>query len=40
MFEGWKTGISSGAEYTTQNMPGRVKSQGLELISNWIINQI
>ena len=38
VLEGWKTGISSGAEYTTQNMPGRVKSQGLELISNWIIN--
>ena len=37
VLEGWKTECS-GAEYTTQNMPGRVKSQGLELISNLIIN--
>ena len=29
--EGWKTGNSSGSAYTTQNMPGTVKSQGLEI---------
>jgi len=33
--EGWKTGNSSGLAYTTQNLPGVVKSQGLELISKW-----
>jgi outer membrane receptor protein involved in Fe transport len=36
VLEGWKTGDSSGSAYTTQNMPGTVKSQGLELISKWI----
>ena len=35
VLEGWKTGDSSGLEYTTQNMPGTVKSQGLELTSKW-----
>ena len=30
VLEGWKTGSSSGSAYTTQNMPGTVKSQGLE----------
>ena len=39
VLEGWKTGISSGSAYTTQNMPGTVKSQGLELSSNWILNE-
>ena len=38
VLEGWKTGNSSGLAYTTQNMPGTVKSQGLELISKWIPN--
>ncbi len=38
VLEGWKTGISSGLAYTTQNMPGTVKSQGLELITKWYIN--
>ena len=38
VLEGWKTGTSSGSAYTTQNMPGTVKSQGLELSSNWILN--
>ena len=38
VLEGWKTGDSSGSAYTTQNMPGTVKSQGLELISKWIAN--
>ena len=28
VLEGWKTGNSSGSAYTTQNMPGTVKSQG------------
>ena len=34
VLEGWKTGNSSGVNYTTQNMPGTVKSEGIELISN------
>ena len=38
VLEGWKSGNSSGSAYTTQNMPGTVKSQGLELISKWIAN--
>ena len=38
VLEGWKTGTSSGSAYTTQNMPGTVKSQGLELISKWVVN--
>ena len=29
-----ETGNSSGVNYTTQNMPGTVKSEGIELISN------
>ena len=29
VLEGWKTGNSSGLNYTTQNMPGTVKSQEL-----------
>ena len=33
VLEGWKTGTSSGLSYTTQNMPGTVKSQGIELSS-------
>jgi vitamin B12 transporter len=36
--EGWKTGTSSGLAYTTQNLPGKVKSQGIEFISEWIKN--
>ncbi len=36
VLEGWKTGNSSGSAYTTQNMPGEVKSQGLELNSKWL----
>jgi len=36
VLEGWKTGQSSGLAYTTQNMPGYVKSQGLEFMSKWI----
>ena len=35
VIEGWKTGVSSGSAYTTQNMPGTVKSQGLEFTSKW-----
>ena len=38
VLEGWKTGTSSGLAYTTQNMPGTVKSQGLELVSKWNVN--
>ena len=38
VLEGWKTGNSSGSAYTTQNMPGTVKSQGLEFISKWFPN--
>ena len=38
VLEGWKTGANSGSAYTTQNMPGTVKSQGLELISKWVVN--
>ena len=40
LLEGWKTGNSSGADYTTQNMPGTVKSQGLELTSKWKVNNL
>ena len=40
LLEGWKTGNSSGADYTTQNMPGTVKSQGLELTSKWKVNDL
>ena len=39
VLEGWKTGTSSGAAYTTQNMPGTVKSQGLEFVSRWNVNK-
>ncbi len=39
VLEGWKTGNSSGLDYTTQNMPGTVKSQGLEFISNLNFNE-
>ena len=35
VLEGWKTNTSSGANYTTQNADGIVKSQGLELMSAW-----
>ncbi|MBC8304321.1 MAG: TonB-dependent receptor, partial [Pelagibacterales bacterium] len=38
VLEGWEAGNSSGVAYTTQNMPGTVKSQGLELISKWKMN--
>lgn len=34
VLEGWKTGNSSGVDYTTQNMPGTVKSEGIEFISS------
>ena len=37
VLEGWKTGNSSGLAYTTQNMPGTVKSQGLEFNSKWTL---
>ena len=40
VLEGWKTGTSSGLDYTTQNMPGEVKSQGLELVSKWKTNDL
>ena len=30
VLEGWKTGISSGSAYTTQNILGEVRSHGLE----------
>ena len=40
VLEGWKTGDSSGSAYTTQNMPGTVKSQGLEFISKWTANDL
>ena len=29
---------SSGANYTTQNMPGTVKSEGIEFVSNLKLN--
>jgi len=35
VLEGWKDNNSSGANYTTQNADGIVKSQGLELMSGW-----
>jgi len=35
VLEGWKTGNSSGLNYTTQNMHGTVKSQGIEFFSNF-----
>ena len=38
VLEGWKDGTSSGLAYTTQNMPGKVKSKGLEFFSNWKAN--
>lgn len=37
--EGWKTGTSSGVNYTTQNQPATIKSQGLELLSKWNFNK-
>ena len=40
VLEGWKEGSSSGLDYTTQNMPGTVKSQGLELLSKWKTNDL
>ena len=40
VLEGWKDGTSSGVAYTTQNMPGTVKSKGLELISKWKVNNL
>ena len=40
VLEGWKEGTSSGLDYTTQNMPGTVKSQGLELLSKWKTNDL
>lgn len=39
VLEGWKTGTSSGSNYTTQNMPGEVKSQGLEFFSKIVLNK-
>ncbi len=39
VLEGWETGTSSGNAYTTQNMPGNVKSQGLEFLSELIVNE-
>ena len=38
--EGWATGTASGNAYTTQNQPATVKSQGLELISKWHLNNL
>ena len=38
VLEGWETGTSSGLAYTTQNLPGKVKSQGIEFVSEWIKN--
>ena len=38
VLEGWKTGNSSGLNYTTQNMPGTVKSKGFELTSKFKLN--
>ena len=38
VIEGWESGVSSGSAYTTQNMPGTVKSQGLEFASKWSPN--
>ena len=40
VLEGWKSGTSSGVAYTTQNSPGTVKSQGLELTSKWKANDL
>ena len=39
VLEGWKTGNSSGLNYTTQNMPGTVKTQGIEFISSLKFNE-
>jgi vitamin B12 transporter len=36
VLEGWKSGTSGSGTYTSQNMPGEVKSQGIEFISEWI----
>ena len=34
----WADGTASGRAYTTQNMPGTVKSEGLEITSKWKTN--
>ena len=34
----WADGTASGSAYTTQNMPGTVKSEGLEITSKWKTN--
>ena len=40
LLEGWESSTASGAAYTTQNVPGTVKSKGLELTSKWKINDL
>tara|TARA_B100000945_G_scaffold320862_1_gene332463 strand:+ start:1028 stop:2959 length:1932 start_codon:yes stop_codon:yes gene_type:complete len=40
VLEGWEIGTSSGSSFTTQNLPGTVKSQGLELHSKWKTNDL
>ena len=40
VLEGWKNNNSSGVNYTTQNADGVVKSQGLEVISEWKMSEI
>ena len=40
VLEGWKIGNTSGLNYTTQNMPGKVRSHGLEFISQWKKNDL
>ena len=40
VLEGWKDGTSSGSSYTTQNMPGTVRSKGMELTSKWKANHL
>ncbi len=40
VLEGWKQGDSSGSNFTTQNMPGTVKSRGLEFTSKWKTNNL
>ena len=37
--EGWSGNNSSGNTSTTQNSPGNVKSQGLELMSKFKLNE-
>jgi len=37
--EAWKSNNAAGVGYTTQNSPGKIKSQGLEIFSKWKVNK-